>query len=81
MSRASTCCALAGHIHRCTRPGNTAQDLRFTDTITYRLEERRKAKGAAYYERKKLAVRQLSEAKKNAKVDTKTAKALESYGY
>lgn len=46
-----------------------------------RLEERRKAKGAAYYERKKLALRQLSDAKKNAKVDTKTTKALESYGY
>lgn len=46
-----------------------------------RLEERRKAKGAAYYERKKLAARQLSEAKKNAKVDQKTAKALESLGY
>lgn len=46
-----------------------------------RLEERRKAKGAAYYERKKLAQRQLSEAKKSAKVDTKTATALESYGY
>lgn len=47
----------------------------------YRLEERRKAKGAAYYERKKAAARQLSEAKKNAKVDDKTAKALEAYGY
>lgn len=53
----------------------------FTDLIYYRLEERRKAKGAAYYERKKLALRQLSEAKKNAKVDTKTTKALESFGY
>lgn len=51
-----------------------------TDNL-HRLEERRKAKGAAYYERKKLALRQLSEAKKSAKVDTKTAKALESYGY
>lgn len=47
----------------------------------YRLEERRKAKGAAYYERKKAATRQLSEAKKNAKVDDKTTKALEAYGY
>ncbi|TPX12866.1 uncharacterized protein E0L32_006746 [Thyridium curvatum] len=49
--------------------------------VVARLEERRKAKGAAYYERKKLAARQLSEAKKNAKVDQKTAKALESLGY
>lgn len=46
-----------------------------------RLEERRKAKGAAYYERKKAARRQITEAKKNAKVDDKTAKALEAYGY
>jgi len=46
-----------------------------------RLEERRKAKGAAYYERKKLAARQLSEAKKSAKVDKKTATALEAFGY
>lgn len=45
------------------------------------LEERRKAKSAAYYERKKLAQRQLTEAKKNAKVDSKTTKALESFGY
>ncbi|KAI1339434.1 60S ribosomal protein l16 [Xylariaceae sp. FL0016] len=49
--------------------------------VVARLEERRKAKGAAYYERKKLAQRQLSEAKKSASVDSKTAKALESYGY
>ena len=49
--------------------------------VVARLEERRKAKGAAYYERKKVAARQLSEAKKNAKVDPKTAKALESFGY
>jgi large subunit ribosomal protein L13Ae len=45
------------------------------------LEERRKAKGTAYYERKKLAQRQLTEAKKNAKVDSKTAKTLESFGH
>ncbi|CAK7271091.1 60S ribosomal protein L16A [Sporothrix epigloea] len=49
--------------------------------VVARLEERRKAKGAAYYERKKVAARQLSEAKKNAKVDSKTAQALESFGY
>lgn len=48
---------------------------------SHRLEERRKAKGAAYYERKKLAQRKLSEAKKTAKVDSKTADALASYGY
>ncbi|KAK8116936.1 60S ribosomal protein uL13 [Apiospora kogelbergensis] len=49
--------------------------------VVERLEERRKAKSAAYYERKKLAQRQLSEAKKNAKIDDKTAQALTSYGY
>ncbi|KAK4235633.1 BAG domain-containing protein [Achaetomium macrosporum] len=49
--------------------------------VVERLEERRKAKGAAYYERKKLAARQLSEAKKTAKVDPKTAEALAAYGY
>jgi hypothetical protein len=47
----------------------------------YRLEERRKAKGAAYYERKKLAQRQVSESKKNANVDKKTAEALTAFGY
>lgn len=45
------------------------------------LEERRKAKGAAYYERKKVAARQLSDAKKNASVKEETAKALAAYGY
>lgn len=50
-------------------------------TGVYRLEERRKAKGAAYYERKKAARRQLADAKKSATVDEKTAKALEAYGY
>ncbi|KAI0814444.1 60S ribosomal protein l16 [Xylaria sp. FL0933] len=49
--------------------------------VVARLEERRKAKGTAYYERKKLAQRQLSEAKKNAQVDSKTTKTLESFGY
>ncbi|KAI0517495.1 60S ribosomal protein l16 [Xylaria bambusicola] len=49
--------------------------------VVARLEERRKAKGTAYYERKKLAQRQLSEAKKSATVDSKTAKTLESFGY
>ena len=47
----------------------------------YRLEERRKVKGAAYYERKKTARRQLAEAKKGASVDDKTKEKLASYGY
>ena len=46
-----------------------------------RTEERRKAKALAYYERKKLALRQQSEAKKNATVDAKTEEALKAYGY
>lgn len=46
-----------------------------------RLEERRKVKGAAYYERKKATRRQLSQAQKNAKVDDKTKAQLADYGY
>ena len=47
----------------------------------HRLEERRKVKGSAYYERKKAARRQLAEAQKSAKVDTKTQEQLASFGY
>lgn len=47
----------------------------------HRLEERRKVKGAAYYERKKAARKQLAEAQKSAKVDAKTKKQLAEYGY
>jgi large subunit ribosomal protein L13Ae len=47
----------------------------------YRLEERRKVKGAAYYARKKAARRQLADAQKNAKVDTKTQQQLAEFGY
>ena len=46
-----------------------------------RLEERRKVKGAAYYERKKAARRQLAEAKSSGSVDKKTKDALAKYGY
>jgi len=45
------------------------------------LEERRKVKGAAYYERKKAARRQLAEAKKSASVDGKIVESLTSLGY
>lgn len=45
------------------------------------LEERRKAKGAAYYERKKVAARQLSDAKKSVSAKNKASKALQTYGY
>lgn len=46
-----------------------------------RLEERRKVKGAAYYERKKAARRQLAEAKSSGKGDDKVKKQLAEYGY
>jgi len=49
--------------------------------VVARLEERRKVKGAAYYQRKKVALKQLSEAKASAKVDNKTKKQLAEYGY
>ncbi len=46
-----------------------------------RLEERRKVKGAAYYEHKKAVRRQLSEAKRTAKVPEETQAKLAEYGY
>lgn len=49
--------------------------------VVARLEERRKVKGAAYYERKKAVRRQLAEAKASHKGDEKTQKQLASYGY
>jgi large subunit ribosomal protein L13Ae len=48
---------------------------------TYRLEERRKVKSGAYYERKKAARRQLAEATKSSVVDENTKKELAKYGY
>ena len=47
----------------------------------YRLEERRKVKSHAYYERKKVVRRQLGEAQKKASVDDKVKKQLAQYGY
>jgi len=46
-----------------------------------RLEERRKVKSAAYYDRKKAIRKQLGAAQKSAKVDDKTKKQLAEYGY
>lgn len=46
-----------------------------------RLEERRKVKSKAYYDRKKVAQRQLADAKKNAKVSDDTKKQLAEFGY
>lgn len=52
-----------------------------TNTNDHRLEERRKVKSAAYYERKKAARKQLSEAQKSAKIDDKTKTELAALGY
>lgn len=49
--------------------------------MKHRLEERRKVKGAAYYERKKAARRQLAQAQKSANVDQKVKEKLAEYGY
>lgn len=59
----------------------TADMLRQYANNIDRLEERRKVKGAAYYERKKAARRQLAEAKKTASVDDKVKSKLAEYGY
>lgn len=48
--------------------------------MVYRLEERRKVKGAAYYERKKIARRQNAEAQKSS-ADSKTKEKLAALGY
>ncbi|KAI5304633.1 60S ribosomal protein L16B [Ascosphaera pollenicola] len=49
--------------------------------VVARLEERRKVKSAAYYERKKAARRQLTKAESTAKVADATKAQLASYGY
>lgn len=53
-----------------------------TCSLTYhRLEERRKVKSSAYYERKKAIRRQLAQAQKTAKVDDKVKSQLAELGY
>ena len=47
----------------------------------YRLEERRKVKSKAYYERKKAARRNLAKAEQGANVDSKTKSQLAQLGY
>jgi len=49
--------------------------------VVARLEERRKVKGAAYYERKRAFRRQLAEAQRTATVAQKTKTQLAEYGY
>jgi large subunit ribosomal protein L13Ae len=46
-----------------------------------RLEERRKVKSSAYYERKKAARRQLAHAQKSASVPENTKSQLAEYGF
>ncbi|KAF2716786.1 ribosomal protein L13 [Polychaeton citri CBS 116435] len=53
---------------------------KYQDVVS-RLEERRKVKGAAYYERKKAARKQLADAKKSASVPSKTTEQLAALGY
>jgi large subunit ribosomal protein L13Ae len=48
--------------------------------MTTRLEERRKVKGSAYYERKKIVQRNLAKAKASAGSD-ETKKQLAELGY
>jgi len=49
--------------------------------VVARLEERRKVKSTAYYQRKKAIRKQLSDAQKGAKVDSKTKSQLAELGY
>lgn len=50
-------------------------------TYVCRLEERRKVKGQAYYERKTKMRRQMAEARKTANVNEETKTELASLGY
>ena len=47
----------------------------------HRLEERRKVKGSAYYERKRALQKKLIDAKKSAPIDSKVKEELAQYGY
>ncbi|KAL3710356.1 60S ribosomal protein L16A, partial [Talaromyces marneffei ATCC 18224] len=53
---------------------------KYQDVVS-RLEERRKVKSSAYYERKKAIRRQLAQAQKTAKVDDKVKSQLAELGY
>jgi len=53
---------------------------KYQDVVS-RLEERRKVKSKAYYERKKAARRVLAKAEQGANVDSKTKTQLAQYGY
>jgi len=49
--------------------------------VVARLEERRKVKGLAYYEKKKAARKSLADAKEKAKIPSEVKQQLEQYGY
>ncbi|KAK3114046.1 60S ribosomal protein L16A [Teratosphaeriaceae sp. CCFEE 6253] len=49
--------------------------------VVARLEERRKVKGQAYYERKAASRKMLADAKSSASISDETKQQLESYGY
>jgi len=49
--------------------------------VVARLEERRKVKGLAYYEKKKAASKSLADAKKSAAANSKVTAQLAEYGY
>ncbi|KAJ5818654.1 hypothetical protein N7474_004245 [Penicillium riverlandense] len=53
---------------------------KYQDVVS-RLEERRKVKSKAYYERKKAARRNLAQAEQKANVNSKTKTQLAQYGY
>ncbi|KAJ5551358.1 hypothetical protein N7535_000691 [Penicillium sp. DV-2018c] len=53
---------------------------KYQDVVS-RLEERRKVKSKAYYERKKAARRTLAKAEQGANLDSKTKDQLAQYGY
>lgn len=59
----------------------TYEEAGDADVGLRRLEERRKVKGQAYYERKKAARKQLADATASANIDEGSKKELESYGY
>lgn len=62
-------------------PYNCLYFVPAANNFTHRLEERRKVKSKAYYERKKAARRNLAKAEQGANVDSKTKSQLAQYGY
>jgi len=63
-----------------SRLGVSCSDDICTDFLLHRLEERRKVKGAAYYERKRVVKRTLAKAKSETGSE-ETKKQLAELGY